>query len=299
LSLSKTIFLNDPFTDAYTTGAWNKHEILIPEQSMYGPEFADILGRVRLRRPLIHHITNYVTVNDCANITLCAGGAPVMADAKEEVAEMASVSSSLVLNIGTLNQSLVESMIVAGTAANKAEIPVILDPVGAGATRYRTETAHRLLDELKISVLKGNAGEIGVLAGAKGVVRGVESGGLKGDPVEIAREYARDAGLTVIITGETDIVTDGTRTLLVENGDPMMGIICGTGCMATSVVGTFAAVSHDPVMASAGALAAFGIAGEKAAERYGRPGAFKVALFDELAALGLMELEQCAVVKEA
>jgi len=266
---------------------------------MYGPDFADILGRVRLRRPLIHHITNYVTVNDCATITLCAGGAPVMADAKEEVAEMAAVSGALVLNIGTLNLKLIESMIVAGSAANKAKIPVILDPVGAGATRFRTESAQRLLDELEVAILKGNAGEIGVLAGAGGAVKGVDSDGLVGDPVHIAREFARDQGLTVVITGETDIVSDGTRTLLVENGNPMMGIICGTGCMASSVVGTFAAVCDDPVMASAGALSAFGIAGEKAAERCGRPGAFKVALFDELAALGLMELEQCAVVKEA
>ena len=266
---------------------------------MYGPEFADILGRVRVKRPLVHHITNYVTVNDCANITLCAGGAPVMADAQEEVADMVAVSGALVLNIGTLNPALIESMLIAGAAANTHNIPVILDPVGAGATRYRTESAHRLLDELDISILKGNAGEVGVLAGAQGIVRGVDSEGLTGNPIEIAREYAKAEGLTVVISGETDIVTDGSRTLLVENGDPLMGIICGTGCMATSVVGTFSAVCDDPVMASAGALAAFGIAGEKAAERCGRPGAFRVALFDELAALGLLELEQYARVKEA
>ena len=266
---------------------------------MYSSQFADILGSVRLRRPLIHHITNYVTVNDCANITLCAGGSPVMADAHEEVAEMAAVSSSLVLNIGTLNSDLIESMLIAGAAANTRNIPIILDPVGAGATRYRTESAHRLLEELDISILKGNAGEIGVLAGAQGVVRGVDSEGLKGNSIEIAREYAKVERLTVVISGETDIVTDGSRTLLVENGDPLMGMICGTGCMATSVVGTFAAVCEDPVMASAGALAAFGIAGEKATERCGRPGAFRVALFDELATLGLMEIVQYARVKEA
>jgi len=266
---------------------------------MYGSLFADILGRVRLRRPLVHHITNYVTVNDCANITLCAGGAPVMADAREEVCEMAAVSGALVLNIGTLNLSLVESMIAAGIAANKAKIPVILDPVGAGATRLRIESARRLLDELEVAILKGNAGEIGVLAGAGGAVKGVDSEGLKGDPVQIAREFARAEGLTVVISGEVDIVTDGKRTLLVENGDPLMGLICGTGCMASSVVGTFAAVCEDPVMASAGALAAFGIAGENAARRCGKPGCFRVALFDELAALGLLELEQYARVKEA
>ncbi len=265
---------------------------------MYGSLFADILERVRVKRPLVHHITNYVTVNDCANITLCAGGSPVMADAIEEVREMAAVSGALVLNIGTLNPSLVESMIAAGTAANSAKIPVILDPVGAGATRLRTASARQLLDELDIAIVKGNAGEIGVLSGVGGAMKGVDSEGLTGDPVRIAQEFAAREGITVVISGETDIVTDGTRTLLVENGDPLMGIVCGTGCMASSVVGTFAAVCDDPVLASAGALAAFGIAGERAAERCGRPGAFKVALFDELAALGLRELEQSARVKE-
>ncbi len=265
---------------------------------MYGSLFADILGRVRAKRPLVHHITNYVTVNDCANITLCAGGSPVMADAMEEVREMAAVSGALVLNIGTLNPSLIESMIAAGTAANTANIPVILDPVGAGATRLRTDSASRLLDELDIAIVKGNAGEIGVLSGVGGTMKGVDSEGLTGDPVKIAQEFAKREGLTVIITGETDIVTDGTRTLLVENGDPLMGIVCGTGCMASSVVGTFAAVCDDPILASTGALAAFGIAGEKAAERCGRPGAFKVALFDELAALGLREFEQSVRVKK-
>lgn len=266
---------------------------------MYGSEFADILGRVRVKRPLVHHITNYVTVNDCANITLCAGGAPVMADAREEVAEMVAVSGALVLNIGTLNPSLIESMILAGTAANEKKIPVILDPVGVGATRLRTTSAQRLLDELKITILKGNAGEIGVLAGAEGKVRGVDSDGLKGDPITVARDFARAENLTVVVSGETDIVTDGKRTLLVENGDPMMGIICGTGCMASSVVGTFAAVCDDPVIASAGALAAFGIAGEKAAAKQGRPGSFKPVLLDELAALDLLTLEECAKVRDA
>lgn len=266
---------------------------------MYGSQFCDILGRVRVTRPLVHHITNYVTVNDCANITLCAGGSPVMADAREEVEDMVGISSALVLNIGTLNPTLIESMLVAGYAANRKKIPVILDPVGVGATRLRTESARRLLDELDIAIVKGNAGEIGVLAGAGGVVKGVDSGGLIGDHIQIARKYATAKGFTVVISGETDIVSDGTRTLLVGNGDPMMGMITGTGCMASSVVATFAAVSPDPVLAAAGALAAFGIAGERAAALHGRPGEFRVALFDELAALYLGVLEECARVQEA
>lgn len=258
-----------------------------------------MLGQVRLQRPLVHHITNYVTVNDCANVTLCIGGSPVMADAREEVAEMAAVAGALVLNIGTLNPSLIESMILAGTAANEKKIPVILDPVGVGATTLRTKSARRLLDELEITIVKGNAGEIGVLAGAAGKVRGVDSEGLEGDAVAIAQSLAKAEGITVVMSGETDIVTDGKEALLVKNGDPMMGIICGTGCMASSVIGAFAAVSDNPVLASAGALAAFGIAGEKAAAKQGRPGSYKPVLLDELAALDLQALEECAKVEKA
>ncbi|MDD1694987.1 MAG: hydroxyethylthiazole kinase, partial [Methanoregula sp.] len=133
-------------------------------------QISDLFSLVREKRPLVHHITNYVTVNDCANITLCAGGAPVMADAADEVEEMAAIASALVLNIGTLNPVQIESMVLAGRMANDRKIPVILDPVGAGATQYRTKTARRLLDTLDIAIIKGNAGEIGVLAGAEAKV---------------------------------------------------------------------------------------------------------------------------------
>lgn len=247
--------------------------------------FIDIFARVRQNRPLVHHITNYVTVNDCANITLCAGGAPVMAEAPEEAAEMAAVAGSLVLNIGTLHAAQVESMLIAGRMANERGIPVILDPVGAGATRYRTKTALRLLDALEITVLKGNAGEIGVLAGVGATVRGVDSHGVQGDPVVIAHRLARTLGCTVAISGATDIISDGKKTLLVENGHPLMGSISGTGCMAASVAGVFCAESRQPVTATAAALAALGLAGERAAETANGPLSFKVALFDALATM--------------
>jgi len=248
-------------------------------------QLSDLFARVRKNHPLVHHITNYVTVNDCANITICAGGAPIMADAIEEVAEMAGIVGALVLNIGTLNKVQIESMIAAGRMANEQEIPIILDPVGAGATRFRTDTARRLLDELEITILKGNAGEIGVLAGADAKVRGVDSAGITGDPIAIAKNFASHAGLTVVVSGATDIISDGKRVLLVENGHTMMGSISGTGCMAASVTGACAAESDDPVLAAATALAAFGIAGERAAARARGPYSFKVALFDELAGL--------------
>jgi hydroxyethylthiazole kinase len=260
-------------------------------------QFSDLFSLVREKRPLVHHITNYVTVNDCANITLCAGGAPVMADAAEEAEEMAAIASALVLNIGTLNRVQVESMELAGGMANDRKIPVILDPVGVGATQYRTKTAQRLLDSLDIAILKGNAGEIGVLAGAEGKVRGVDSHGLAGNPVAIAQAYAKAAGLTVAISGATDIVTDGKHTILVENGHPMMGSISGTGCMVASVTGVFAAESKDRVLAAAAAFAAFGIAGERAAACSRGPLSFRAALFDELASLTPGDLARVARIR--
>jgi hydroxyethylthiazole kinase len=264
---------------------------------MKNKKFSDIFADVRQKHPLVHHITNYVTVNDCANVTIATGAAPVMADAPEEVCEMVAVAGALVLNIGTLNRGQVESMILAGGMANDLRIPVVLDPVGAGATRFRTSTALRLLDELKITILKGNPGEIGVLAGAEACVRGVDSGGITGDPVKIARKFAGLSGITVVVSGATDIVTDGKRVLLIGNGHPFMGSISGTGCMAASVIGAFAAVTDDPVIASAAALATFGIAGEKAAVYAHAPYSFKTALFDELAVLTPEDLASCAKIR--
>lgn len=252
--------------------------------------YADIFTRVREKRPLVHHITNYVTVNDCANITLCAGGSPVMADAPEEAAEMATIANSLVLNIGTLNRAQIKSMLLAGRVANKRGIPVILDPVGAGATRFRTKTTERLLNELEITVLKGNAGEIGVIAGVEATVRGVDSRGMAGNPVTVARKLATTLGLIVVISGATDIVTDGKHTLLVENGHPLMGSISGTGCMASSVTAAFCAESENHMTATAAALASFDLAGERAAAVAHGPQSFKVALFDELANLTPQDL---------
>lgn len=259
--------------------------------------YSDLFARVREKRPLVHHITNYVTVNDCANITLCAGGSPVMADAPEEAAAMAAIASSLVINIGTLHASQIESMILAGRTANERSIPVVLDPVGAGATRFRTETAQRLLEELEITVLKGNPGEIGIIAGVEAEVRGVDSCGMNGDPLMIARRLAKSLGITVAVSGPTDIVTNGKQTLLVENGHTLMGSISGTGCMAASVTGAFCAVSKEPVTAAAAALAAFGIAGERAATVAHGPFSFRMALFDELANLTPQDLAAGARIR--
>lgn len=246
---------------------------------------SELLEQVRAKRPLVHHITNYVTVNDCANATLCIGASPVMAHSRKEVAEMVAMAGALVLNIGTLDTRQVDSMLAAGKAANRLDVPIILDPVGVGATRYRTRTARMLLRELRIAVLKGNGGEIGVLAGAGGKVRGVDSAGLEGAPESIVAQLAADLGITVAMTGAVDAVSDGKATLMVENGHPLMGRFSGSGCMASSIVAAFVAVGKDRAVATAAALAAFGIAGERAAARATEPYGFKLALFDELSRL--------------
>lgn len=258
---------------------------------------AALLSRVREMRPLVHHITNYVTVNDCANVTLAVGAAPVMAEAPEEVAEMAGMADALVLNIGTLSSDQVGAMLLAGRAANARGIPVVLDPVGAGATGFRTATALRLLDNLEIAVLKGNAGEIGTIAGIEARVRGVDSAGLTGDPADICRRLASRLGCVVAMSGPVDIVSDGGRIALVENGHPLMGTVSGTGCMVASVTGAFAAVADDPFSAAVAALAAFGLSGEHATDRAHGPGSFRPGLIDALAGLELATLSAGARIR--
>jgi hydroxyethylthiazole kinase len=220
-----------------------------------------------------------------------------MADAPEEVAAMAGMADALVLNIGTLSTPQVESMLLAGRAANARGIPVVLDPVGAGATAFRTATAARLLESLEIAVLKGNAGEIGTIAGSGGRVRGVDSAGLAADPGEVCASLAARLGCVVALSGPVDVVSDGCRTAYVENGHPLMGTVSGTGCMAASVTGAFAAVTGDRFAATVAALAAFGLAGEHAAGRAAGPGTFRPALFDALAALDAAALAAGARIR--
>jgi len=244
---------------------------------------AEVLRRIGEERPLVHHITNYVTVNLVANVTLSTGALPVMAHAREEAREMASLASALVLNIGTLDPGQIEAMLLAGRSANRRGIPVVLDPVGAGATPLRTQAAERILSELEVSAVCGNAGEVATLAGLSAEVRGVES--LSGDAKEAAEKAAGTLGVTVAATGVTDYVSDGTRTLAVENGHPLMGHVVGSGCASTAVVGCFAAVGGGSAQTVAGALALFGLAGEVAAEGAEGPGTFEPRLLDALAGL--------------
>jgi hydroxyethylthiazole kinase len=244
------------------------------------------LRALREAKPLVHQLTNYVVMNETANATLALGALPVMAHAREEVEEMVGLAGALVLNIGTLSPHWVEAMLLAGRAASERGTPVVLDPVGAGATRYRTETARRILDEVDVTVLRGNAGEVATLVGVEAEVRGVESIGGVGDPAELAREAARALRVVASVTGPVDYVSDGEQTLAVANGHALLAAVSGTGCMSTALTGCFLAAKRDaPVEAAAEALAAFGVAAEDAAALSGGPGTFHAVLYDALAAL--------------
>ncbi|GAB4440467.1 MAG: hydroxyethylthiazole kinase [Chloroflexi bacterium OHK40] len=250
--------------------------------NLFGDRVAAALARVRAEKPLVHHITNLVVMNDTANVTLHVGASPVMAHAAEEVAEMTGLAGALVLNPGTLTPELVDAMLIAGRQANANGTPVVLDPVGVGATTLRTRANTRLLDELQIAVLRGNSAEIGVLSGAGGVVRGVESAEGVNDPRAVAQRLARERRTVVAITGQRDVVADGTRVLGVDNGHHWLTTLTGTGCMATTVIAAFAAVEPDYLLAAAGALASYGLAAELAAAQARGPASFKVAFFDQL-----------------
>jgi hydroxyethylthiazole kinase len=256
----------------------------------------DSLRQLRERKPLVHQITNYVVMNETANATLALGALPVMAHAREEVEEMTALAGALVLNIGTLSPHWVEAMIAAGRVANERGVPVVLDPVGAGATTYRTETARRILDEVDVTVLRGNAGEVATLVGVDAEVRGVESIAAAVDPAELARTAASRLGLVASVTGAVDHVSDGNAVAAVSNGHPLLASVSGTGCMSSAVTGCFLAVAATPFDGAVEALVAFGVAGEDAARVAAGPGSFHVALYDALAALDPATLSERAKV---
>ena len=260
---------------------------------------AENLRYVRERRPLVHNITNYVVMNYTANALLACGASPVMAHAAEEVEEMVSLAGALVLNIGTLSPSWIEVMLKAGKRANALHVPVILDPVGAGATRLRTDSARRLIEGLSIQVIRGNASEILSLTGEKSGSRtkGVDSVHTVDQVAETAMELAQEIGTTLAITGAVDLITDGERVCRVMNGHEMMSYVTGTGCTATVMIGAFLAVCPNPLEAAATGLAYFGLAGEKAASKAFGPGSFQIALLDALYRMKEEELKEGAKIQ--
>lgn len=251
-------------------------------------EIAATLVAVKAKKPLIHHLTNYVTANDSANITLAFGASPVMAGDIGEVEEMVSKAGALVLNIGTLSAASVDAMIVAARKAHQLGIPVVFDPVGVGATSMRTAAAARIIRETSPAVIRGNASEIKVLAGISTAIRGVDSVADETDSETVARDLARKLGCVVALTGKTDIIARGDDLCRIDNGHPWLSGVTGTGCMATSLVGCCLGGGADPFVAAAGGITVMGIAGELAREAL-RPGEnigmFRVRLFDAVAAM--------------
>ncbi|MDA8410311.1 MAG: hydroxyethylthiazole kinase [Treponema sp.] len=281
----------------------------------FGRLAADVLERVRANSPLVHQITNFVVMNDTANLTLAIGALPVMAHAREEVADMVGAAGALVLNPGTLEPDWVEAMLIAGRRANELGVPIVFDPVGVGATPYRNETGARILRELRLAVIRGNSGEIGALAGAGGEVRGVESVSGVADPARVVRELAAKTGAIVAITGKRDFISDGKRVLGIDNGHEMMKSVTGTGCMSTAMIGAFVATCRNQggvattgreargpedgcLLAVASALACYGLAGEIAAAKARGPGSFRMELMDALFSLNRDSIEKGARVVE-
>lgn len=259
--------------------------------------FGEILDIVRRKTPVVHSITNYVTVNDCANMILAAGGAPIMADDAAEVEQIVALSSALVINIGTLNARTVESMLAAGKRANALNIPVVLDPVGAGASDLRNETLRTLLQHVRFAVIKGNSSEIRFLAGEKATARGVDADQaslVSEDNLAAAARMAADlgsaTGAVVIVSGRIDIVAHARGAWAVSNGDPLMTRVTGTGCMTAAIVGCCvgAAPSELP-QACLCAVCAMGVAGEVASENMaavgGGTGTYRTLLLDAMSSL--------------
>ena len=263
-------------------------------------EIVRTLESLRQQNPLVHNITNVVVTNFTANGLLALGASPVMAYAKEEVADMAKIAGALVLNIGTLSEEEVEAMIIAGKSANESGVPVILDPVGAGATTYRTETAKRLLQAVDVTIVRGNAAEVANVIGESWVIKGVDAKEGAGDTVSLAKKAAQILSCLVVITGKDDVVTDGATTYLVSNGHPILTKVTGTGCLLSSIIGAFSAVEKDKGLAAVAALVCYGIAAESAASKKVEegPGSFQIELLNQLAKLSSADVNQFAAVKK-
>ncbi|MDR0654558.1 MAG: hydroxyethylthiazole kinase [Synergistaceae bacterium] len=269
-------------------------------------KYANLLQNVRAKKPLVHHITNYVTVNDCANITLAIGASPVMADELADALDIVSIASAVVLNMGTLNERTIPVMLAAGKAANARGIPVIFDPVGAGASKLRNETAARLLSEVTLAAVRGNISEIRFLVGLQSHTKGVDASDADitgaDDTRQTAKSLAERTGGVVAITGTTDIISNGEKFVSVSNGVAMLGNLTGTGCMCSSLIGCYLGANPDkPFESVAAALATMGIAGEIAYEHAGHlgNGSFRAALHDAMSRMDVATLEGRAKYDEA
>ncbi|MFV0345175.1 MAG: hydroxyethylthiazole kinase [Bacteroidales bacterium] len=244
------------------------------------------LVAVRKKSPLVHNITNFVVMNNTANALLAVGASPVMAHAVEEVRDMLGIASALVINMGTLNPEWVEGMIEAGRAAVEKSVPVIFDPVGAGATPYRNEVAAKIIKECRPCFIRGNASEIMALAKETVVTKGVDSSASSNAAVEAAKKLAIETGAVVVVSGAEDYITDGVEVLSVVNGSEMMARVTGMGCTATAILAAFASVNPNRIYAAAHAMAVMSVAGEIAAKQSSGNGSMQINFLDTLYNLG-------------
>lgn len=268
--------------------------------------FGEMLKNVKEQVPLVHCITNYVTVNDCANILLACGGSPIMADDEQEVEEITTVCDGLTINIGTLNSRTVESMMLAGKRANALGHPILLDPVGVGASALRTRTAIELLENVKFTAVRGNISEIKTLVLGSGNTKGVDANVADAVTEEnrkrviaFAGEFSRKTGAVVVITGAVDLVVGGKRAYVIRNGHPMMSKVTGTGCMLSAMMAAYLTANKGtPVQAAAAAVCAMGIAGERAYEKmlavHGGSGSYRMFLMDEISNMNAEILDRDA-----
>ena len=230
----------------------------------------ECMDNVRKNVPLVHNITNYVTVNDVANILLACGGSPIMSDEPEDVEDITSVCGGLNINIGTLHQSSIEGMLLAGKKANELGHPVLLDPVGAGASRLRTDTALRIMKEIKLTVIRGNISEIKTLAYGSGTTKGVDADVADAvteetlnDAIAFVKNFARKTSCIIAVTGAIDLVSDGEICYVIRNGRPEMGKITGTGCQLSAMMTAYVTANQEkPLEAAASAVCIMGLAGE-------------------------------------
>lgn len=228
------------------------------------------LDNVRKNVPLVHNITNYVTVNDVANVLLACGGSPIMSDEPDDVEDITAICGGLNINIGTLNKSSIEGMFLAGKKANELNHMVLLDPVGAGASKLRTDTAVKLMDEINLTVIRGNISEIKTLALGSGTTKGVDADVADAvsednldDAVRFVKEFAKESGSVVAVTGAIDLVSDGEKCYVIRNGRPEMGKITGTGCQLSGMMTAFLVANPDNILdAAAAAVCTMGFAGE-------------------------------------
>jgi len=238
--------------------------------------------KIREQSPLVHNITNYVVMNSTANALLALGASPVMAHAEEEVADMVKLAGTLVINIGTLSERWIKSMHKAVLQAKDAGVPIVLDPVGAGATPYRTETVRQLIASVNPSIIRGNASEIMAIVEAEAKTKGVDSLASSESAVAAARQLSESHQCGVCISGETDYIVEGGQVISVKNGDPMMPRVTGLGCTASALCGAFIAVNSSPLAAAAHAMAVMGITGELGAEQANGPGSLQMHFLDAL-----------------